>query len=130
MKMFLMKLTTFILILMNPYLTVLLSSFERCESHIARSNRVNVTLHENLLSTSSGCRTACTAHNSPACDTGVHAAMQRVILLGRNSRNSYNSWGGTEEGRLHFCVPWGTKSPSMSTRCGVRRPALDESAHT
>ena len=80
------------------------SSFERCESHIARSHRVNVTLHENLFDTSSGCRTACTTHDSPACDTGVHDAMQRVIRLGRNSGNSFNSWGDTEEGRLHFCV--------------------------
>ena len=81
------------------------SSFERCESHIARSHRVNVILHENLLDTSSGCRTACTTHNSPACETGVHDALQRVIRLGRNSGNSFNSWGDTEEGGLHFCVP-------------------------
>ena len=58
------------------------SSFTRCESHIARSHRVDVTMHENLLCTSSGCRIACTTHNSPACDTGVHDAMQRVIRLG------------------------------------------------
>ena len=76
---------------------------------------------ENLLCTPSGCRTACTTHNSPACDTGVHDAMQRVIRLGRNSGNSSNSWGDTEEGRLHFCVPGGTKSLSTSIRCGVRR---------
>ena len=59
------------------------SPFERCESHIARSHRVNVTLHENLLCTSSGCRNACTTHNSLVCDTGVHDAMQHVIRLGR-----------------------------------------------
>ena len=106
------------------------SSFERCETHIARSHRVNVTLHENLLSTSSGCRTACTTHNSLACDTGVHDAMQRASRLGRNSGNSSNSWRDTEEGGLHFCVLGGAKSPSMSTWCRVRRSAVDEFAHT
>ena len=105
------------------------SSFMLRESHIARSHRVNATLHENLLCTSSGCRITCTTHNSPACDTGVHDAMQHVIRLCRNSGNSSNSWGDTEEGGLHFCVPGGTKSLSTSTRCGVRRSAVDESAH-
>ena len=33
-------------------------SFEQCESHIARSHRVNVTLLENLSCSSSCCRTA------------------------------------------------------------------------
>ena len=65
-------------------------SFEQCESHIARSHRVNVTLLENLSCSSSCCRTACTTHNSPACDTGVHDAMC-VIRLGRNSVNSSTS---------------------------------------
>ena len=73
------------------------SSFMRYESRIARSHRINVTLHEHLLCTSSGCRAACTTHNSPACGTGVHDAMQRVIRLRRNSGTS-NSWGETEEG--------------------------------
>ena len=51
----------------------------------ARSHRVDGTMHENLLCTSSGCRTACPTPNSPACDTGVHDAMQRVIRLGRHA---------------------------------------------
>ena len=55
--------------------------------------------------------------------------MQRVIRLGRNLGNSSNSWGDTEEGRLQFCVLGETKSPSTSTRCGVRRSAVDELAH-
>ena len=85
------------------------SSFTRCESHTARSHRVDVTMHENLLCTSSGCRTACTTHNSPARDTGVHDAMQRVDRSGRNSGNSFNSWGDTEDGGRRFCVPGGNK---------------------
>ena len=105
-------------------------SFTRCESHTARSHRVDVTMHENLLCTSSGCRTACTTHNLLACDTGVHGAMQRVIRFGRNSGNSFNSWRDTEEGGLHCCEPGRTKSLSTSTQCGVRRSAVDESAHT
>ena len=103
--------------------------FEHCGSHIARSHRVNVTLHENLSCSSSCCRTACTTHNSPACDTGVHDATH-VIRLGRNSGNSSNSWGETEAGGHRFCVSGETKSLSTSTRCGVRRSAVDESAHT
>ena len=86
------------------------SSFTRCESHTARSHRVDVTMHENLLCTSSGCRTACTTHNSPACDTGVHDAMQRVIRLGRSSGNPSNSWGDIEEGGLYFSVYLGEQS--------------------
>ena len=93
------------------------SSFEHCESHIARSHRVNVTLHENLLCSSSGCRTACITHNSPACDTGVHDAMQRVIRLGRNSGNSSNSRGDTEAGGKRFCVPGGDDEPLFG-KCG------------
>ena len=104
-------------------------SFEQCESHNARSHRVNVTLLESLSGSSSCCRTACTTHNSPACDTGVHDAM-RVIRLGRNSGNSSNSRGDTEAGGQRFCVPGGTKSLSTSTRSGVRRSAVYESAHT
>ena len=74
--------------------------FEHCESHIARSHRVNVTSHENL---------------SCSCDTGVHDAT-RVIRLGRNSGNSSNSWGDTEAGRHRFCVSGRTKSLSTSSR--------------
>ena len=82
--------------------------FEHCESHTARSHRVNVTLHENLSCSCPCCRTACTTHNSPACDTGVHDAT-RVIRLSRNSGNSSDSWGDTEAGRTSFLCPWGNK---------------------
>ena len=102
-------------------------SFEQCESHIARSHRVNVTLLVNLSGSSSCCRTTCTTHNSPACDTGVHDAM-RVIRLGRNSGNSSNSRGDTEDGGQHFCVHGETKSLSTCTRAGVRRPAVEKLA--
>ena len=103
--------------------------FEHCESLIARSHRVNVTLHENLSCSSPCCRTACTTHTSPACDTGVHDAT-RVIQLSRNSGNSENLLGETEAGGQRFCVPGGTKSLNTSTRCGVRRSAVCESAHS
>ena len=102
-------------------------SFEQCESHIARSHRVNVTLLVNSSGSSSCCRTTSTTHNSPACDTGVHDAM-RVIRLGRNSGNSSNSRGDTEDGGQHFCVHGETKSLSTCTRAGVRRPAVEKLA--
>ena len=102
-------------------------SFEQCESHIARSHRVNVTLLENSSGLSSSCRTTSTTHNSPACDTGVHDAM-RVIRSGRNSGNSSNSRGDTEDGGQHFCVHGETKSSSTCTRTGVRRPAVEKLA--
>ena len=72
---------------------------------------VNLTLHVPIASMShclriclvrsSYCRTTCTTHNSPACDTGVHDAM-RVIRLGRNSGNSSNSRGDTEDEGQHM----------------------------
>ena len=37
--------------------------------------------------------------------------------------------GDTEDGERRFCVPRGTKSLSTSTLSGVRRSAVDESAH-
>ena len=40
-----------------------------------------------------------------------------------------NSVGDTEDGGRLSCVLEGTKSLSTSTRCGVRRPAVDEFAH-
>ena len=101
------------------------SSFMRCESHVASTSQcVRI-----FCDMPSACRTARNSHNSLARDTGVHDAMQRVIRLGRNARNSSNSWGDTEGGRLHFCV-LGTKSPSMSIGSGVRCSAVDEHAHT
>ena len=69
-------------------------------------------------------------------ETAGNAAWRRQMerartpcRLGRNSRNSSNSWGDTEGGRLHFCV-LGTKSPSMNIGSGVRCSAVDEHAHT
>ena len=102
-------------------------SFEQCESLIARSHRVNVTLLENFSGSSSCFRTTCTTHNSPACDTGVHDAL-RVIRLGRNSGNSSNSRGDTKDGGSLSCVYGGTKSLSTCTRTGVRRPAVEKLA--
>ena len=72
-------------------ITVFASSFERCESHIARE----FVGHVIWLS-------------HPACDTGVHDAMQRVIRLGRNSGNSSNSWGDTRRRTSILCT-WENK---------------------
>ena len=55
-------------------------SFEQCETHIARSHRVNVTLLEGVSCSSSFCFSACTSHTSHtshACDTGVHPTIQK-----------------------------------------------------
>ena len=52
------------------------------------------------------------------------ACMVLVVFL-----NSENSVGDTEDGGLRFCVPGETKALSTSTRCGVRRPAVDEFPH-
>ena len=43
--------------------------------------------------------------------------------------NPENSVGDTEAGGQHFCVPGETKSLSTSTRSGVRRSDVYESAH-
>ena len=56
------------------------------------------------------------AHNS-------HARMP-------HARCVVNSVGDTEDGGRLSCVPGATKSLSTSTRCGVRCPAVNESAHT
>ena len=69
----------------------------RVESPSSRVERVTAALH--------GHHNACDTHNSPACDSGVHDAMQRVIRLGTNSGNSENSLGDTEAGGQRFCVP-------------------------
>ena len=101
------------------------------------SNSVSLTLHVpipsmshclwNSSGSSSCCLSTSTTHNSPACDTGVHGAM-RVIRMGRNSGNSSNSEGDTEDGGRLSCVYGGTKSLSTSTRTGVRRPAVEKLA--
>ena len=62
------------------------------------------------------------SQNSPACSLhGVHAA--------RFVQNSLNSVGDRVVRGRGVCVPGGTKSLSTSTRRGVRRSAVDESAH-
>ena len=48
--------------------------------------------------------------------------------MGRNSGNSSNSRGDTEDGGQHFCVHGETKSLSTCTRAGVRRPAVEKLA--
>ena len=53
-----------------------------------------------------------------------------TVMHGRVSLNSSNSWGDTEAGGQRFCVQGGIKSLSTSTRTGVRRSAVYESAHT
>ena len=52
------------------------------------------------------------------------------LHVARSVQNSSNSLGdGVVRGR-GVCVPGGTKSLSTSTRTGVRRSAVYESAHT
>ena len=81
----------------------------RVEKPSARGARVNTALHQNSQSTP-----ARSLHD-------VHVA--------RCVHNSLNSLGdGIVRGR-GVCVPGGTKSPSMSTRSGVRRSAVYGSAH-
>ena len=67
-----------------------------------------------------GHHNACDTHNSQN-SYSVHGACGVL--------NSENSVGDTEAGGQRFCVP-GTKSLSTSTRCGVRRSAVFESAHS
>ena len=55
------------------------SSFERRESLVARSHRVIVTLHENLLCTPPACRTARNPQNSLAPDTGVRKEFREFV---------------------------------------------------
>ena len=82
----------------------------RVENPSARVARVNTALHLNSYSTP-----ARSLHD-------VHVA--------RCVPNSLNSLGdGVVRGR-RVCVPGGTKSPSKSTRSGVRRSAMYGSAHT
>ena len=60
--------------------------------------------------------------HSIICVSFSHARMS-------HARCVVNSVGDTEDGGRLSCVPGGTKSLSTSTRCGVRRPAVDELAH-
>ena len=85
----------------------------RVESPLSRVQRVTAALH--------GHHNACDTHNSHN-SYSVHVACGVL--------NSENSVGDTEAGGQRFGVPGGTKSLSTSTRCGVRRSAVCESAHT
>ena len=84
----------------------------RVESPSPRVARVTSALH-NL----------CLAHSRsiPALDSHARMPHARCVV---------NSVGDTEVGRRLSCVPRGTKSLSTSTRSGVRRSAVYESAHT
>ena len=84
----------------------------RIESPSSQVARVTSALHNLCLVHSS----SIPAHNS-------HARMP-------HARCVVNSVGDTEDGGRLSCVYGGTKSMSTSTRTGVRRSAVDESAHT
>ena len=83
----------------------------RVENPSARVARVNTALH-NL----------CLAHSSsiPAHNSHARMSVARCVV---------NAVGDTEDGGRLSCVLGGTKSLSMSTRCGVRRSAVDEYDH-
>ena len=100
--------------------------FVPCESPVTRSDRVSVILPKNSGCTQLARSTARISQNSLARDTGVHDAMQRAIGSGRNSETSSNSWRDTEAWGRGFCAPGGTKSLTTSTRCRVRRFAVEE----
>ena len=95
------------------------AAFHPCESHAIRTDRVNVILHEQHSQNSQ-------THNS-------HSTIARSlhgVHVARCVQNSSNSLGdGVVRGR-GVCVPGVTKSLSTSTRSGVRRSAVYESAHT
>ena len=95
------------------------AAFHTCEKHAIRTDRVNVILHvqhsQNSQTHNSHSTIALSLH-------GVHDA--------RCVQNSSNLLGdGVVRGR-GVCVPGETKSPSMSTRSGVRRSVVYGSAHT
>ena len=83
----------------------------RVESPSSRVARVKSALY-NL----------CLVHSSSIPALNSHAPMS-------HARCVVNSVGDTEEGGRLSCGPGGTKSPSMSAQCGVRRPAVDELAN-
>ena len=85
----------------------------RVESPLSRVQRVTAALH--------GHHNACDTHNSQN-SYSVHGACGVL--------NSENSVGDTEAGGQRFCVYGETKSLSTSTRSGVRRSAVCESAYT
>ena len=95
------------------------AAFHTCENHAIRTDRVNVILHAQHSQNSQ-------THNS-------HSTIARSLHAVHGARcfqNSSNSLGdGVVRGR-GVCVPGETKSLSTSTRTGVRRSAVYESAHT
>ena len=68
------------------------------------------------------------AHSTARNSQLVHS--RATVMHGRVSLNSSNSRGDTEARGQRFCVQGRTKSLSTSTRTGVRRCAVYESAHT
>ena len=95
------------------------AAFHTCENHAIRTDRVNVILHAQHSQNSQ-------THNS-------HSTIARSlhgVHVARCVQNSSNSLGdGVVRGR-GVCVRGETKSLSTSTRSGVRRSAVYESAHT
>ena len=94
------------------------AALHTCENHAIRTDRVNVILHAQHSQNSQ-------THNS-------HSTIARSLHGVHDARcvqNSSNSLGdGVVRGR-GVCLPEETKSPSMSTRSGVRRSAVYGSAH-
>ena len=98
------------------------SLFDRCADPVTRCRRVTSVMHHNLGLSS---HAHSTARNSQYENTRVP-----LVMHGRVSLNSSNSRGDPEAGGQRFCVQGGIKSMSTSTRTGVRRSAVYESAHT
>ena len=89
----------------------LIVSASSCMSHSLVAQLVIDRIHRHVIS-----------QNSPA--RSLH-----VVHDARCGQNSWNSVGdGVVRGR-GVCVRGETKSPSTSTRCRVRRPAVDDFAH-
>ena len=93
------------------------SLFDRCEDRSTRFHRVTSVMHHNLGSTPHASSTARNSQFAHSRATGLH---------GWVSLNSVSSVGNTEDGRRRF---WRKKASSSSTRCWVRRSAVDELAH-
>ena len=93
-------------------------SFEQCESHIARSHRVNVTVLEDTHGVHGDMNSCGSVHGGVMHDnsSGLHV-------------NSCGALGHKNSCHVHAAeVRWGTKAPSTSTRFGVRCPAVEELA--
>ena len=79
------------------------SSFQCCESHVRRADRVNDTLQANWGCTPLACDTARNSQNSLVRDIVVHDAMQHGISSSRKLGNSKNSGGDTDAGGRGVC---------------------------